>query len=189
MSLLSAAFALFAGPLAAHTSVHNGVLTSHETDHLVEFFDTFGVPQGTQARLIDEFEIGGESSPGDVTTFGGFRTLGVDDCGYSLGAQGNFVNCHIYYRVGTVQSGFYANFTITTNGPDAITSVWGGSFTALGSCSQSVPDVTIVTGRENAAGHAIAGYAPQATMCLTNYSTSFPSYLHVGADSAQHVYS
>jgi hypothetical protein len=119
---------------------------------------------------------------------GTVQTRGINDCGYSPGKTGNFRSCNIYYWVGAVQSGFKANFTINASGHDKITSVWAPSFTALGACGANVPDPRIVKGTESSTGKATAGYSPTATMCVTGYTTSFPSYLNVGGNRATHHY-
>ncbi|WP_427870940.1 hypothetical protein [Leucobacter luti] len=116
----------------------------------------------------------------------GHTPRGVNDCGYEPGKKGNFANCNIYYWVGLVQSGFRANFTVVHRGWDKITSVWAPSFTAIGACSANVPEPSIVKRTESPTGAAVAGFTPSATMCATNYSTTFPSYLHVGGDQATH---
>lgn len=155
-------------PTSTETTTSNGV------EWTVERFDDGSVRASG---------IGSNSTSGSVTV------RGVNNCGYSAGKTGNFQSCYIYYWVGLVSSGFYANFTINASGYDKITSVWGGSFTAGGACSASVPAPSIVKGTESATGKAVAGYTPVATMCGLPYTTSFPSYLHVGGNQATHVYS
>nr|BFF09228.1 hypothetical protein GCM10025699_05310 [Microbacterium flavescens] len=125
----------------------------------------------------------GPASAGGVTPFG------VDGCGYKAGATGNFSSCHIYYWVGVVQLGFYANFTISKTGYDKITSAWSGTLFAGGACSQNVPEARVVKGTESSTGKAVAGLTAQATMCATSFTVNFPSYLHVGGNQATHVYS
>lgn len=116
------------------------------------------------------------------------KVRGVNDCGYRAGKTGSFKNCNIYYWVGLVQSGFRANFTINRSGYDSISAVWAPSFTALGACSASVPTPAVVKAKESSTGKAVAGYTPSATMCVTGYTTTFPSYLHVGGNQATHVF-
>lgn len=120
---------------------------------------------------------------------GAVSPVGVNGCSYSAKA-GNYKSCHIYYWVGAVQLGFYADFSIVAGSyNDKITSVWGGSMFAAGACSQSVPSPTIVKKVETATGAAKAGLTAQATMCAINQTMNFPSYLHVGGNKAQHIYS
>lgn len=88
-----------------------------------------------------------------------------------------------------VQIGFYANFSIVSGGNDKITSAWGGTLFAGGACSQTVPGASIVKGTESSTGKAVAGLTAQATMCGTSFTTNFPTYLHVGGNRADHVYS
>lgn len=138
---------------------------------------------------FDDGSVRAEGIGSDAAA-GGIAARGVDGCNYSAGKFGNFSNCHIYYWVGAVQMGFYANFSIVSGGNDKITSVWGGTLFAAGACGQSVPAPTIIKGTESSTGKAIAGLTAQATMCPPLPATvNFPSYLHVGGNQAQHVYS
>src|SRR5690606_24068857 len=126
----------------------------------------------------------------DAAANGGISARGVDGCNYSAGKYGNFSNCHIYYWVGVVQLGFYANFSIVRGGNDKITSVWGGTLFAGGACAQHVPAPTITKGTGSSTGKATAGLTAQAAICPPVPGTvNFPSYLHVGGNQAQHVYS
>lgn len=120
---------------------------------------------------------------------GALSPRGVNDCGYSDGVAGNYYNCNIYYWVGVVTSNFKANFTINGSGYDSITSVWGSTFTAIGSCASSIPAPTIVKGSESSTGPAAAGFTATAQMCGYPYGTSFPSYLYVGGNRAWHEFS
>lgn len=170
-------------------------LTSDATPASVEVVSSDGV-EWTVNRFEDgsvradgigggSASLGGNDDSGDSVV-----TLGVDGCGYSSGAYGNFFNCHIYYWVGLVQLGFYANFSINSGANnDQITTVWGGELFAGGGCSQSVPTASIVKGTESSTGPAVAGLTAQATTCVTNGTINFPSYLHVGGNQATHVYS
>lgn len=141
-------------------------------------------------NTFDDGSVRAEGIGSDSASLsGGVAARGVDGCNYSVGKYGNFSNCHIYAWVGVVQIGFYANFSIVSGGNDKITNVWGGTLFAGGACSQSVPPAQIIKGTESSTGKAIAGLTAQATMCGTMFNVSFPTYLHVGGNRADHVYS
>lgn len=136
--------------------------------------------------------IGGETSPeqsAQARTSEESGTVGarsIDECGYSEGATGNFVNCKAYYWVGAISGFFRVNFSINGNGNDSINEVWEGSLTAIPSCGVSIPEPVKVKAVESSTGPAIAGHTPSATQCGTNYTTSFPNYIHVGGNVATH---
>ncbi|WP_449407228.1 hypothetical protein [Microbacterium maritypicum] len=161
-------------------------MTSSATPVSVESRTIDGV--SWTVSTFDDGSVRAEGIGSDAAA-GGVSARGVDSCNYSVGKYGNFSNCHIYYWVGVVQLGFYANFSIVSGGNDKITSVWGGTLFAGGACSQSVPSPTIVKGTESSTGKAVAGLTAQATMCAINQTVNFPSYLHVGGNRADHVYS
>lgn len=137
---------------------------------------------------FDDGSVRAEGIGSDVAD-GAVSTLGVDGCNYSVGKFGNFSNCHIYYWVGLVQLGWYANFSIVSGGSDKITSAWGGSLWATGACSQEVPEARVIKGTESSTGKALAGLTAQASMCAVPGVVNFETYLHVGANRANHVYS
>jgi hypothetical protein len=118
---------------------------------------------------------------------GGLSTQGVNDCGYSAGKTGSFSNCNIYYWVGAVTSSFRADFTIRS-GTDFITSARDSNFTAVGACSSSAPNPSIVRSIESGSSPAEAGFTASATMCVTGFTTTFPNYLRVGGNQATHYY-
>jgi hypothetical protein len=124
----------------------------------------------------------------DTGSARGINQLGVNGCNYVAGRYGNFSGCHIYYWVGVVQMGFYADFTIAKGAYDKITSAWGGTLFAGGACGQTVPEARIVKKSESSTGKAVAGLTAQATMCGTGFTVNFPSYLHVGGNRATHNY-